>query len=211
MIGGRTMLDRVVERCKTAANYVNRNNAILTRVVIVTPEGDPIADTFASRCEIVQGPEHDVLTRYSVAVQRFEPNYIVRVTGDCPLIPSFIVSQFIRIAVDNRYDYLSNVDPRFRTSLDGEDCEVISKRLFDLVDKFATRPEDREHVTTMIRRSPPEWAKIGAVVGHFDHSSLKLSVDTPEDLERVRKAHDAAFEKYTLATRAFGQTAVHRL
>ncbi len=214
-IGGKPMLDRVIEQCKRAALYVNtrpRNGFHMKcRVAVVTPYGDPIVSAFQSRCEVLEGPEHDVLSRYAMAVERFSADYLVRVTGDCPLIPPAIISKSIFVAKNNDYDYLSNVDERFRTSIDGTDCEIISRRLFDHIAKAAVDAKDKEHVTTMIRREPPQWAKMGVIIDPFDDSTTKLSVDTAEDLERVRRAFTNAHDKYLSAAEMFGQRAVHRL
>ena len=109
------------------------------------------------------------------------------------------------------YDYISNVDERFRTTLDGADCEVISRRLLDDTAQRATAPSDREHVTTLIRREPPAWAKIGVVLNHFDLSWIKLSVDTEEDLERVRRAAESAQRKHQEAAMVFGRGSVHTI
>jgi len=212
LIGGKTMLDMVIDRCKKAAAYTNRSmNRVAVSVAVLTPSGDPIVSEFKRACDVVEGPEMDVLARYGVGVAKHNPDLIVRVTGDCPLISPYTINRLIKLAIEHRYDYISNVDERFRTAIDGDDCEVFSRRLFDLALEFATRPYDREHVTSFMRRTPPEWAKIGAIIGSVDHSSVKLSVDTPEDLERVRLAHDAAHDKYSRATREIGQLQVHRI
>lgn len=211
LIAGKTLLDRVIETCKKAADYINRHPPSRARVVVLTPEGDHIAEEFDDRCEVMEGSHLDVLARYAQALELYNPSLVVRITGDCPLLPSFVISKLVALAVDKRYDYISNVDPRFRTALDGADCEVISARLLKHVAATATDPADREHVTTMIRRAPPEWAKIGVVVNYFDHSDLKLSVDTPEDLERVRQAFASANDKHQQAVLTFGSQAVHRI
>ncbi len=136
---------------------------------------------------------------------------VVRITGDCPLIPSYVISRIISLACQHDYDYIANVDERFRTSIDGTDCEVISERLFREADGAATDAYDREHVTTWIRKNYPEWAKIGAVLNYFDHSNLKFSVDTKDDLQAARIAYDSAADKYHQAVRTFGQTRCHLL
>ena len=209
LISGKTMLDRVIEACKKAAAYTSSRENAGIRVAVLTPVDDPIVEVFQNRCPIVEGPEHDVLTRYRIALDKFESDYVVRITGDCPMIPPYMISRLISLAVNHSYDYVSNVDPRFRTSLDGVDCEVVSARLMKSLHDLAASPEDREHVTLMARREPPEWANVGAAVSHFDHSHIKLSVDTPEDLERVRAAFSAADGKYRLAINTYGQTKIH--
>ncbi len=209
LISGKTMLDRVIEACKKAATYSGSREHLAIRVAVLTPVDDLIVEVFQGRCDIVQGPEQDVLTRYRMALDKYDSDYVVRITGDCPLIPPYMISRLISLAVSHDYDYISNVDPRFRTSLDGVDCEVISARLMKFLHDQAASPEDREHVTLMARREPPDWANVGAVVSHFDHSNLKLSVDTAEDLERVRAAFAAADGKYRLAINTYGQHKTH--
>lgn len=211
LISGRMMLDRVIETCKTAASNIEKKTNIHPNVVVLTPKGDPIAEEFSSRCAIVEGPEHDVLERYRIGVQKFNPDYVIRITGDCPMIPVFIISNLMSLAINKNYDYISNVDARYRTSMDGADCEVISRRLFDTIADIATTPYDREHVTTLIRKSPPIWARMGLALNYVDHSDVKLSVDTKDDLERVRRAFESAFSKYQEALRFYGHSAVHRL
>ncbi len=213
LISGKMMLDRVIDQCKKAAPRINNSNgqALRAKIVVLTPFGDPIVKEFKSRCEVIEGPEHDVLARYVLAAEKYNPAWVMRVTGDCPMLPPPIISKLASMAFLNGYDYVSNVDERFRTALDGADCEVISSRLLAEVGELAVAPYDREHVTPLIRRCPPAWAKLGCVVNDFDHSDMKLSVDTPEDLERVRMAFDSANEKHRKAVLTFGSTQVHRL
>jgi spore coat polysaccharide biosynthesis protein SpsF len=210
MISGRMMLDRVIEACKFAGRSIEKGGH-KAAVAVLTPAGDPIVQEFGARVEIVEGPEHDVLERYAVAVERYNPELTVRVTGDCPLIPAPLIAYMTNLAINNGYDYISNCDERFRTSIDGSDCEVISRRLFEHAAEFAVKPYDREHVTPFIRRSPPEWARLALAVNHYDLSNIKLSVDTPEDLEAVRKAFEGSFSKYQEAIKVYGKGAIHRL
>lgn len=209
-IGGRMMLDRVIDACKFAALRIQKNGHKCD-VVVLTPEGDPIVEEFSPRVSIVEGPEHDVLARYGVALDKYAPDIAVRITGDCPFIPPQIISHFVNIAEANGYDYLSNTDERFRTSIDGSDCEVISARLFAHTVAFASKPYDREHVTTFMRRSPPEWARMATAVNNFDVSHIKLSVDTQEDLDRARKVFDSTYAKLQEASRVYGKGMIHRL
>lgn len=214
MIGQKRLLDHVIDAAKGAANYMNRYTAksgVLVRVAILIPYGDKIETEFKKRAHIIQGPEDDVLKRYKMAADECEADYIVRVTGDCPLIPPYLISKHIKIAVMNEYDYVSNCDENSRTIIDGVDCEVISKRMLDHLDETATTKADREHVTTKARREPPNWAKRGFVGGFFDHSAIKLSVDTLEDLERVRAEYASLNHRISEAERRYGKQFVHRV
>jgi spore coat polysaccharide biosynthesis protein SpsF len=213
LIGDRPLLKHVISSCKRAADYLNRYmpERVLANVAVLIPAGDEIRAHFYRDAFIFEGPEDDVLARYMMAASRFNSDYICRVTGDCPLIPSYLISKMIKLAVVNGYDYVSNVDPEFRTYADGHDCEVISMRLLEHIHKTATLPAEREHVTLMARTNPPEWASLGLMTGHVDHSGIKLSVDTPADLERVREEYQKVKDKIEDAEEYFGKQSVHRV
>ncbi len=207
------MLEHVCDAAKRAADYLNRftfKTGIAVHCCLVVPEGDPIAQDYRHMILCIEGSETDVLGRYMVAVNKLNPDFIVRVTSDCPLLPSYIISKHIKLAVVNNYDYISNIDPRFRTALDGADVEVISAKLMRWANENAEPGREREHVTPTCRERPPRWAKIGAVVGFFDESEVKLSVDTAEDLEVVRHNFERVKEKSRAAERLYGRENVHR-
>ena len=213
MLGGKTILQHVIDSCNKSAIYLNKYSAkhgLLVETAVLCPEGDDIAEEFKGKVLIHEGPENDVLTRYVQAAKKFSADIIVRITADCPLIPSYLITKHINAAIQNQHDYLSNIDERIRTAFDGIDCEVISKRALLWLDSSAKSTYDREHVTPLIRQSPPQWASIGHVVGYLDLSDLKLSVDTPEDLDRVAKHYDKIKTAIDTAEKLFGRNCVHR-
>jgi len=211
------MLGLVLNSCNKSADYLNvRNNnqaQLQVSVAVIVPTGDPLIESIRHHCLVFEGSEDDVLARYHSAMQATQADYVVRITSDCPLIPSFLISKMIRIALveANRYDYFSNVDPRVRTALDGQDVEIISRKMLEWAHRTATKKEDREHVTTIMRREPPTWSRLGTVVGYYDLSELKLSVDTPEELEKVREQLGSVNKKVSLAEQLFGRNHVHRI
>jgi spore coat polysaccharide biosynthesis protein SpsF len=213
-IDGRPMLKHVIDACDRAARYMNdhaHKTKVMVTVALAIPEGDEIAQAFRKRGTIiVEGPEDDVLSRYQQLASRLHADYVVRVTGDCPLIPPYLITKHIKTAVINAYDYLSNVDEQARTACDGTDCEVISSRMLAHMGKEAAAGPEREHVTLIARTRPPEWARIGHIVGYLDLSNVKLSVDTPEDLERVRAAYDRVKMALAKAESLRGRQNVHR-
>jgi spore coat polysaccharide biosynthesis protein SpsF (cytidylyltransferase family) len=214
LIGEKRMLDHVIDACRSAAHYMATRRTALApdvTVALLVPVGDKIGQEFGRGVEVVEGSEHDVLSRYHLALQRYTPDFVVRITGDCPLIPDFLIGKHVTTAIKGRYDYLSNVDEDSRTAMDGHDCEVLSSRLLAYVHGAAESEYDREHVTPLARREPPEWARNGFVINYHDQSALKLSVDTAEDLERVREEYRRRDLKLYRAERKFGRQSVHRL
>lgn len=171
-------------------------------VALVVPKGDPLEAEYIGKVPVFTGSEDDVLSRYAAAMAELKPDFLVRITGDCPLIPSYVISTTIRRSVTGNLDYCSNVDEESRTDIDGWDCELISSKAFQYLLDNAKDPKDREHVTTYLRRNKPAWARFGSVIGHVDLSSIKLSVDTQEDLEAVRKMYEQIQTKINNARRA---------
>ena len=187
-ISGRTLTDWVIKRCKGSASYINnsKKSDLRAEVVLLVPEGDPLKEVHEESITVLTGPEHDVLSRYMSLYKYADPDYVVRITGDCPLIPHFLITKHIVSAANYKYDYVSNADEEFRTHPDGWDCEVISRRLMHWLHVNAVTPPHREHVTSLIKERRPDWSRVANVVGYVDSSQLKISVDTEEDLEFVR-------------------------
>lgn len=213
LIGNKPMLQHVIDAAEKCASYMNRyehSNMANVQVAVLIPEGDEIKQTFGQRAMLIEGPENDVLTRYYRLAEEKGADYVVRITADCPLIPPYVISKTIKLALHNGYDYVSNVDEKYRTAPDGMDCEVISRQMLAYAHAKATAQSDREHVTTFIRREPPTWAKMGAVIGFLDLSGVKMSVDTVEDLERVRTMYNRLFRSLSLAETAYGRAHAHR-
>lgn len=214
MIDGKTMLEQVVDRCKEAQRYMNQftpRTGVAISIAIVCPENDSIATDFRFlRIPIIQGPEQDVLKRYHICAESLDADYIVRVTSDCPMIPNYVISKTIKNAIVNEADYASNVFPEIRTACDGIDCEVISRRAINWMQETAKDMRDREHVTTLLHYKAPRDFVFSHVIGFFQHAHIKLSVDTQEDLERVREEFAKIKKCIDIAKRLPGKHTIHR-
>lgn len=211
-IGEKTMLEHVVDRCSSAAHYINRHSRNFKEMVLVSilvPYGDIAGKSCKGKAVIIEGPEEDVLTRYVNMAETLKADYIVRVTSDCPLIPTPLIQRHIKVGVVNGYDYCSNVDEKFRTSIDGFDVEFFSKRALQWLNENAKEKQEREHVTLKLRREPPDWASVGTIMNYMDDSHIKYSVDTQDDLEKVRAKYASQQRKYSQAIDDLGKSHVH--
>lgn len=214
LIDNKPLLKHVIDACDKAAFYLNRHT-YKTRIrvshVILCPYKDELIPSFSQGVMVIQGPEDDVLTRYVIMARKLEAAYIVRVTGDCPLLPHYLISKLINLAVINEYDYCSNVDEKTRTSIDGYDVEVMSRRALEWANENAKDPSLREHVTQILRSNQiPSDFKTSTVVNFLNQSHIKLSVDTPEDLERVRVEYERVKVPTDRAESLFGRNHVHK-
>lgn len=201
VVGAKPIVQHVIDTAKKSERYLNDKSAstgIYAKTALLIPTGDPVGEKVKYFVDdIVYGDELDVLSRFKKAVEQYNPDYLVRLTSDCVLLNSNLVSKHIKLALDYELHYCSNVDERYRTYPDGFDVEVISKKAMEWLFENAKLPRHKEHVTLLFRENPPVWAhnKIGHIIGFLDLSGLKLSVDTEEDLTRVRAQFDSLFNK----------------
>lgn len=216
MIGKKTVLQHVVDSAMSSKRYISMSThkkKIDCNVAILHPNGDHqlITACKGRGVQLIGGEEENVLSRYLNAFEQMKPDYIVRLTSDCPLILDFVITKHINTAVLNELDYVSNVEESCRLAFDGLDCEVISGAAIEWLRENAKTDYDKEHVTTAIRRERPKELSQGFVSFKLDNSSLKLSLDTPEDLDRIREYYHKRELKMLEATKLFGRRFIYEL
>ena len=84
-------------------------------------------------------------------------------------------------------DYACNILPR-RTFPRGLDVEAFTFEALERSWREDNNPAWREHVTPYIQRRPELFRQRG-VINEVDYSFHRWTVDTPEDLELVRKIY----------------------
>ena len=214
LIHEKTVLNHVIDACKKSMLYINKYTSsthILVNLAMLVPHNDPIALDYKKKIRIFQGPEDDVLKRYATMGDRMNADYVVRITGDCPLIPPALITKHINTAIMNKYDYLTNTHLDTRTAPDGHDCEIISKAALTWLSQNASTDSEREHVTLLLKeKTPPDWMSIGTIIHSLDLSGFKISVDTEEDLEKAVKMYHSIYNKAERARKKYGDRSVHR-
>jgi spore coat polysaccharide biosynthesis protein SpsF len=159
------------------------------RVLIATSvdeSDDPVAEAVAAlEVPLVRGPLDDVLERYRLAAARVECDAVVRITADCPLAEPDVIDRLVRAWRD--YDGLAYVwnarEPR--TFPDGLDAEVVSRVALERAAAETRDPYDREHVTPFVRNRPERFPQQSLRL-ETPVRTVKLSLDTPEDLGTIR-------------------------
>jgi spore coat polysaccharide biosynthesis protein SpsF len=177
-LNGRPMLAHVVERVRRCRT--------IDRVVVATstgPTDDAVAE-LAQRSEasVVRGPLDDVLGRFVMAAREYSASVVVRITADCPLVDPELIDTLVEMLAREGADYASNVDPR--TYPDGYDVEVMTRECLERLDREASRPDEREHVTVRVREHPGEYRRASLRLPR-DLSEVRLTVDYPEDLVKI--------------------------
>ena len=174
-IGGRIMLWHVVKRAEMIG---------LGQPDIIHPEG------------FIECDENDVLGRYYLAARRSSLDAVMRITGDCPLLDPAACTRVLEAYKTGLFDYVAN--DIFKTYPDGLGCEVFSFAALEFAHQNATKPYDREHVTPFLK-SHKEITKLNLRCPINGLSDLKLSVDTQEDLDFVRKIDAMSARDFSLS------------
>lgn len=181
---GRTLLDYHVSRIL--------KSRLIDRLVIATTTnaGDDPIEAFAraKNVDYVRGSEHDVLSRFHLAAEKYSENIsgdvIVRVTSDCPLIDPALLDQVVGYFLDHRdqYDYVRTGHENYPRGLD---VEVFSRAALEKAYSHGNEAHEREHVTPYIYREGSEfrWAIFPSTQKSGDH---RWCVDEPADFELVK-------------------------
>lgn len=184
-LAGEPMLARVVSRTARSGS--------LTGIVVATTD-DPGDDAIVGLCrrrgwDWFRGSRDDVLDRYYRAATQYSADTVVRVTSDCPLIEPEIVDRVVeKFSEPVPADYACNSRLHPRTFPVGQDVEVMSFHALERAWREDGNPAWREHVTPYIYYHPEKF-RVRNLVNAEDLSSMRWTVDTPEDLAFVRRVY----------------------
>lgn len=156
---------------------------------------NPVADlAYRLKVGCFRGSEEDVLNRFQKAADDFKADVVVRVTSDCPLIDPRIIDDLISFYInsDPPFDYASNV--MVRSYPRGMDAEIFSRSALEIAAKEAQAPHEREHVTPFLYNNSQRF-RLGSLLAPEDMSAYRLTVDTAEDFELIRRILESLIPK----------------
>jgi len=182
---GRPMLARQIERLRLCREA----DQIVVATTVNASDDPVVALASESGLRSYRGSENDVLSRYVEAARECQADVIVRITSDCPLIDPGVTDRVISAltAGPERCDYACNILER--TYPRGLDVEALTVEALERCHREAASLEDREHVTSYIRRARPGVFVCRSITDSADNSDLRWTVDTPSDLELVRRIY----------------------
>jgi len=141
------------------------------------------------------GPLENVLLRFYEISEAYGLQVIIRITGDAPLVGrqeiERVLARYLAIPERNRSSVFVTNDTHISGTPDGFDCEVFHaswlKRALNgpFFGSEINRQYDYEHVTPYMKRH----ASTILVKAEDVYPRVKLSVDTQEDLDRVRRVY----------------------
>lgn len=193
-ICGKTVLEHDIDRCLRI-----KNSSGVIIATTVEPDASQIVDICAKyppeKVGVYRGSIDDVLARYYEAAKKYDAQYVVRITSDCPLLDYELAAKMIEIFYQMQEsqtpcDYLCNNNPP--TFPHGLDIEIFTFAALEKAYYEAKEPFEREHVTPYIRRHP----EIFRLQNHSQEqnlSHLRWTLDYPEDLEFIKSVYEQLY------------------
>ena len=175
-IAGKPILGHCVERL--------RQSGLPVIVATTTGEEDDLVEEMAELfgARVVRGPADDVLARFALAVSTFGLLDVIRATADNPAVDMDAAHRCLTLLRRTGADHVIERGLPYGTAV-----EAVSASAILLAHAQATTAADREHVTPFIRRNA-QFVAIDAIApGMLRQPSLRLTVDTPDDLDFVRR------------------------
>jgi spore coat polysaccharide biosynthesis protein SpsF len=179
---GKPLINYLLERVSAAEKVDQIILATTTKT-----EDDYLAKHVASLgYDVFRGSEDDVLSRYYHAFNKFKNkleklNAIVRITGDCPLIDSYLIDEVIKEYQAKGMDYVA-LSPDFS---EGLDVEIFSEDLLLQAFNEANLPSEREHVSLFFHNNKSLF-NMSRIQNSSDDSSYRITVDEEQDFVVVK-------------------------
>jgi spore coat polysaccharide biosynthesis protein SpsF len=183
-IAGKPMLEHVLARVKRA-------RTVRKVVVATTTDGsDDVVEAFclANGWDCYRGSMTDVLDRYYQAALQCKADVVVRITADCPLTDPTLIDEVVKELLSRKVDFAANrLPPPFqRTYPVGLDVEAARFKALERAWQKAKEKFEREHVMPYLYEKEGRF-RIFVLNCQQNLGSMRWTVDTPEDLELVRR------------------------
>ncbi|MEY8388132.1 glycosyltransferase family protein [Oscillospiraceae bacterium 38-13] len=170
---GKTILQRVIERLQRC-KYIDETVVVTS----VGKENLPVLRLCADLgIRVFAGAEEDVLDRFYQMAKLIKPEYIIRVTADCPCYDYKLLECAIE-SLKPEMDYLWDEG---ETLPDGLDLEIVKFSALKRSWEEARLTSEREHVTQYIRKNPEIFRIQNFPCPVKGISHLRWTLDEPED------------------------------
>ena len=187
--GGKTLLETLLE------NLHKVNGVKVIVATSVNKNNDQLESFLRERNELVyRGSENDVLDRFIKAAEENNVEGIVRICSDNPFMDWHGVAKLVEKAKTSDADYIGfriNENPSILTHFGfwGEYVTLNAlKRVYSTTDLGTPA---HEHVTFHVYKHPEEYKCEWIAGPDFleGRDDIRLTIDTPDDLQNALKAY----------------------
>jgi len=194
-LGSNVLLDYAYQRAK--------NVALIDEVIIATSatSRDDVIEKWAieNNSYVFRGSENDLLLRFANCAKKYNADYIVRITGDCPFFSYEMANELIFKTIQQQSDYgYVNSD----TIPIGLKISIIKSEVLYMLNEMLNHPTYREHITLYIDEHLKEFKT--TLLEPFEYMKKKdfrLTCDTNEDYLFFETVVKALGDKILLSTK----------
>ena len=179
-LGNTDVLTYDIERCRAIQG--------ISEVIVATsslPQDDAIAAWCGERqVAFYRGSECDVLDRYVQCAKMYKPDYVMRVTSDCPFIDYELASEMVHLMEQERKEIvlLNGEMPR------GLAVEIISYDALCRIHEVGQEARHREHVTYYAYEFKEQFDTVTFDVPENRlYPKYRITLDTEEDYALITK------------------------
>ena len=186
-LAGRPMIERIVERLRRMKSA----QELVLATSLEEKEAPLLREAERLKVTVFRGSHNDVLDRYYRCAQAHGFRSVIRATADNPLVDPEEGDRLAEFFGAGDFDYACEF-PEFGSGLpDGVGLEIFSFAALEKSWEKATAPADREHVNEYIQQRPAEFKVCLLKAPALKYApGLRLTVDTPEDFERMRLIYE---------------------
>lgn len=176
-LGGKTLLERVVEKVQSASS--------VDEIIIATSRNEEdiiikyIADKLNVKC--TRGSLEHVFSRFKQVIIESDADIVVRITADNPLTNPDLIDYGVKMLKENDLDYLS-----FKNVPVGSGVEVFLAEKFLAIDETSLNEHNIEHVTSYFYQNVEDF-KVKFIEDYYekDMSHISVTIDTLEDYIKI--------------------------
>ncbi|MED0670804.1 glycosyltransferase family protein [Aneurinibacillus aneurinilyticus] len=173
-LGDTVELDYVVSRCR----QVQGVDDVIVATSVLSQDDEVEVWCRKQGVTCYRGSEDDVLDRYYSCARTYRPDYVIRVTADCPFIDYQLGSEMVETMKCSPCDIvmLEGELPR------GLAMEIVSFAALEYMHTHGNEERHREHVTYYAYEYPERFRTVTlAVPNEIRHPQLRITLDTKED------------------------------
>lgn len=179
-LNGKPLIIFLLDRLKKSKN--------IKKLVLATTlkESDNQLVKIVENCgyDVFRGNENNLISRYVEATRKYSLDYVIRVTGDCPLVDYESLDYFIRKAISNFPFELATTKGFFPV---GIDFEMYPSEIMEKINKLKNlNAADKEHLTLYFYKNREKFKIVDVYPKNHWITSNKFTVDTIEDYIKIK-------------------------
>ncbi len=192
-LAGKPLLLRMYERVNAA-----KHNDVIIIATTEEANDDPIVNLCKDNdIKYFRGNSTDLLDRHYKASLPFNPDAVVKIPSDCPLIDPEIIDKVLKYYIDNEniFDFVSNLHPA--SYPDGNDVEIFSMSALKDAWLNAKKELEREHTTPYFWENLDKF-NVGNVKWESgkDYSmSHRFTIDYEQDYEFIKRIYEELYSE----------------